>query len=162
MGIRSLLQWNQVAVGKYVWAIANKKDNLFVKWIHNVYLVKNSWWDYQVNANSSWVWRKIVEVKNQIKEKIDFDKFVKSEYSVQWGVELLTASQREPRVTWSKLVWERVSLPKHRFILWLVCLQRLKTREQLAHFGMQVDQSCLLCGADIENIQHLFFNCVYS
>ncbi|XP_062108101.1 uncharacterized protein LOC133818979 [Humulus lupulus] len=50
-------------------------------------------------------------------------------------------------VNWSKIVWDRLSILKHRFVLWLVMLQRLRTRDQLHKFQPLVDQSCLLCGA---------------
>ncbi|XP_062088974.1 uncharacterized protein LOC133795539 [Humulus lupulus] len=41
-------------------------------------------------------------------------------------------------------------------------LQRLRTRDQLHKFQPLMDQSCLLCGGDIESIGHLFFHCHYS
>lgn len=38
-----------------------------------------------------------------------------------------------PKVNWAKAVWNRMSLPKHRFILWLSTQNRLKIKEKLLH-----------------------------
>ncbi|XP_062075373.1 uncharacterized protein LOC133779427 [Humulus lupulus] len=40
LGFRKIIEWNIAALGKYVWAITTKKDNLWVKWIHSIYLEK--------------------------------------------------------------------------------------------------------------------------
>ncbi|XP_062079978.1 uncharacterized protein LOC133784711 [Humulus lupulus] len=81
-------------------------------------------------------------------------------YSIKAGHELLF--EHPVAVKWSKVVWDRLSIPKHRFVLWLVMMQRLRTREQLHKFQPLIDQSCLLRGGDIESIGHLFFHCQYS
>ena len=60
-------------------------------------------------------------------------------------------------VTWPKLVWHNSITPKYSFILWLGLKDRLLTREKLRDFIE--DQSCPLCNAESENIDHLFFRC---
>ena len=40
LGFRKISEWNFASLGKYVWTIASKKDNLWVKWIHSIYLKK--------------------------------------------------------------------------------------------------------------------------
>ena len=60
------------------------------------------------------------------------------------------------------MVWERLSIPKHRFVLWLAWLERLKTKDWLVRTGVTLDRNCLLCGVGNENINHLFFECFYS
>ncbi|XP_060972466.1 uncharacterized protein LOC133038361 [Cannabis sativa] len=44
LGFRNVHHWNVAALGRYVWDIASKKDCLFVKWIHNMYLKEQDWW----------------------------------------------------------------------------------------------------------------------
>ncbi|KAL2900871.1 hypothetical protein RDABS01_025953, partial [Bienertia sinuspersici] len=63
---------------------------------------------------------------------------------------------------WAKAVWNCYSLPKHRFIPWLVLQQRLQTRERLAHFGICQSELCLLCELECETQNHLFFSYPYS
>ncbi|XP_060965207.1 uncharacterized protein LOC133034185 [Cannabis sativa] len=62
-------------MGKYVWAIATKKDNLFVKWINEVYLMGKNWWEYQPPTDCSWYWKRIVAIKNTLTTKIDQQTF---------------------------------------------------------------------------------------
>lgn len=38
LGVRNLLLWYEAAVGKHVWDIEQKADNLGVKWVHTVYI----------------------------------------------------------------------------------------------------------------------------
>ncbi|XP_060972592.1 uncharacterized protein LOC115717990 [Cannabis sativa] len=55
LGIKKIIEWNSAALFKYVWALANKEDNLWVKWIHNVYLKEEDWWEYQAPSHESWL-----------------------------------------------------------------------------------------------------------
>uniref|UniRef100_A0A803P9A8 Reverse transcriptase domain-containing protein n=1 Tax=Cannabis sativa TaxID=3483 RepID=A0A803P9A8_CANSA len=50
------------------WAIANKEDNLWIRWIYCVYMKGVDWWSYQAPPQASWYWKKLVAVKNQVKE----------------------------------------------------------------------------------------------
>ncbi|XP_057548036.1 uncharacterized protein LOC130826466 [Amaranthus tricolor] len=65
-------------------------------------------------------------------------------------------------VPWSRPVWCRYSVPKHRFITWLTVKRRLFTRDRLLNFNVVEDATCVLCKTDIETHDHLFFNCICS
>ena len=56
-------------------------------------------------------------------------------------------------------MWNRLSIPKHRFILWLATLDRLKLKGRLYRFNIISDETCILCGHHREVNEHLFFNC---
>uniref|UniRef100_A0A803NHZ5 Reverse transcriptase n=1 Tax=Cannabis sativa TaxID=3483 RepID=A0A803NHZ5_CANSA len=43
LGQMYIPQWNAAAMVKHVWAIEKKKDNLWVKWVHSVYIKHQSW-----------------------------------------------------------------------------------------------------------------------
>lgn len=45
LGITDCVLWNEAATGKYVWNIANKVDNLWVKWI-TMCIKGADWWEY--------------------------------------------------------------------------------------------------------------------
>lgn len=38
LGIKDCITWNEAVMVKYVWNIANKEDNLWVKWVNHVYI----------------------------------------------------------------------------------------------------------------------------
>ena len=46
MGIKDLHAWNKEKIAKLIWVIAEKKDTLWVKWVHGKYLKNKDWWDY--------------------------------------------------------------------------------------------------------------------
>ncbi|XP_062093714.1 uncharacterized protein LOC133799727 [Humulus lupulus] len=160
LGFRRIHDWNEAAIGKYVWAIAKKKDNLFVKWINSVYLVIRNWWDYVCPMDCSWYWKRIVAVKERFKAKISLGSFLSQNYSIKNGLELMVVP--EIKVPWSKFVCNRLITPKHRFIMWLVMWERLHTKNRIVKYNPTLDQACLLCGEANENIEHLFFKCIYS
>ena len=59
-------------------------------------------------------------------------------------------------------MWERMSIPKHRVMMWLAMLGKLRTKENLCNIGLVADKNCLLCNEGEETISHLFFECTYS
>ncbi|XP_056692042.1 uncharacterized protein [Spinacia oleracea] len=46
LGFKDVLLWNVANMGKYVWALVTKQDNVWIKWVTLVYLKNGVWWDY--------------------------------------------------------------------------------------------------------------------
>lgn len=65
-------------------------------------------------------------------------------------------------VSWAKMVWFREAISRASFILWLVILKRLPTRDRLMGWGMTVPDTCPLCLTNPESHDHLFFQCPFS
>lgn len=38
LNIKNNKQWDITLVGKLIWQLAGKKDNLWVKWVHGIYI----------------------------------------------------------------------------------------------------------------------------
>ncbi|XP_062104281.1 uncharacterized protein LOC133815458 [Humulus lupulus] len=102
----------------------------------------------------------MVAVKEMFKAKIDMASFAALNFSIKVSHDLLFDSPL--KVHWAKFVWERFSVPKHRFVLWLAMLQRLRTRIFIQKYNSAIDPSCLFCGDYDEDVHHLFFQCKYS
>ena len=47
--------------------MAAKKDNLWVKQIHEQYLMGCNWWDYHITGNRCGLWKKFYKVKEEFK-----------------------------------------------------------------------------------------------
>ena len=62
-----------------IWAIAKKKDSLWVKWVHGRYIKGRDWWEYTPKGDSSWYWKKL----NKAKDK--FRGYPKDNYKVKEG-----------------------------------------------------------------------------
>ena len=81
-------------------------------------------------------------------------------YSVKTVYEKIIGPK--PVIQWDNMVWNRLNIPKHRFICWLAVQDRLQTTAKLARFGVSNTASCLICGQADEDHKHLFFACPYS
>ena len=161
LGIRNMMLWNVANMGKYVWDVATKQDNIWIKWIHSVYLRNEEWWSYQPNINSSWYWKKICSTRDQLKQyysQAELGAMVK--YSVKTVYEKMAEARTV--VQWDKFVWSRLNTPKHNFICWLAIQVKLNSTARLARFGISNMATCLICSNGTEEHEHLFFRCQYS
>ncbi|XP_074301598.1 uncharacterized protein LOC141633000 [Silene latifolia] len=162
LGIIDLRRWNRAALGKYIWWISHKKDHLWVKWVHSIYIKNSDWMSYTPKPYSSWSWRKICAVKDLLQEGFHGHWWLKegNDYSIQQGYRWL--GEEEVPKCWAKFVWNNMCLPKHCFIGWIAANERLLTNDRLNHFHTHSDSLCYLCGLVDEDYSHLFFNCNYS
>ncbi|XP_021986640.1 uncharacterized protein LOC110883102 [Helianthus annuus] len=74
---------------------------------------------------------------------------------------------REHQRDWSNIIWSSFSIPKHAFTCWLIFKRKLWTQDRILRWNHRVTGSmnqmcCLLCYADLETHDHLFFQCSYS
>lgn len=162
LGYKESHTWNIALLGKFVWNIANKTDNLWVKWIDHVYLKGRDWKQYVRSSNVSWYWRQLTHVKDRFRSGFSGDKWVfdKNGYSTLSGYKWLRTGQRE--VEWDKWVWNKLNIPKHSFLSWIIMWQRLNTRDRLRKIGLDVPSECPLCGKLPETAEHIFLHCEYS
>uniref|UniRef100_A0A803P5L3 Reverse transcriptase domain-containing protein n=1 Tax=Cannabis sativa TaxID=3483 RepID=A0A803P5L3_CANSA len=100
LGIKNLEVWNKAAICKYIWAVANKQESLWLRWIQSVYIKNQDWWDYTSSIHSSWYWKKLVALKEQLRTVIEPAEFQKKKYTISAGYNLLLPPTN--RVNWSK------------------------------------------------------------
>ncbi|XP_074305583.1 uncharacterized protein LOC141640802 [Silene latifolia] len=81
-------------------------------------------------------------------------------YTVKEGYNWLRGSNSE--VSWWRVCWNSMNVPKASFIYWATVLGRLLTKDRLARMGGASDLSCFLCYSHDESHDHLFFDCVYT
>ncbi|XP_060968731.1 uncharacterized protein LOC133036230 [Cannabis sativa] len=51
IGFREGKLWNVALIAKHLWALSNKQDNLWVKWINSIYLKGQDVWSYLVKPD---------------------------------------------------------------------------------------------------------------
>lgn len=56
LGFKQLGLWNVASLGKQVWALAQKKDHLWVKWISSLYLKDAEFLTMQNKSTDIWHW----------------------------------------------------------------------------------------------------------
>ncbi|XP_074293517.1 uncharacterized protein LOC141620582 [Silene latifolia] len=163
LGLKNDVLWNKAAVGKLVWWIASNSDHLWVKWINHTYLKGLNWQTYSPSTNSSWSWRKICQTK-----EVFTDAYTQQLWKPQKGQEYTIAKgygfirQKQTDVPWVSQIWNRWSIPKHSFLVWVQQHNGLNTKDKLQKIGVNMDSICCICGQDREDNNHLFFSCQYS
>ncbi|KAL2942962.1 hypothetical protein RDABS01_031310 [Bienertia sinuspersici] len=158
LGVRNILHWNTAAVGKHVWAIARKKDNMWVRWVHSIYIKDQDWNTYKPTQICSWVWKSFCNIKDiLLAAQVDLQLH---KYSIKKVYDMLRPTG--PTIHWDKVIWNTAAIPKHQFTTWLAYKQRLLTKDRLAKMGIMEDQTCCLCRNGYESHVHLFFECDYS
>ncbi|XP_062114704.1 uncharacterized protein LOC133825827 [Humulus lupulus] len=160
LGFKEGTLWNKINLARYIWAISSKQDSLWVKWVNCVYLKGGLIWDYELQHDTSWYWKKLVKMSKSLNEAI-LDTAV-SKGKIKLGTLYLHFSSGFP-FSGMKTVWCSLSQPKHRFILWLAAHQKLLTRDHLIHCHIPVSSHCCpICEAALESHDHLFFDCWFS
>ncbi|XP_070005106.1 uncharacterized protein [Nicotiana sylvestris] len=156
--------WNKAAVYKLMWAIHTKKDALWIKWIHSIYIKKKDFQTMSTPNQACWLVRKVFDIREwylNIDSFANMNKFCrKGQFNIQ---KMYTLSRPQfPKVRWKALILG-TTIPRHNFILWLALHHRLVTVDRLTAWGIQVDIRCILCnsGKD-ETMSHLFFDCQFS
>lgn len=81
-------------------------------------------------------------------------------YSILYIYDELRGDKEQ--VPWDTVIWNRLSIPKHRSICWLDMQEKLETTERLARIGVSSSDQCLICTASVETHQHLFFQCKFT
>ena len=60
-------------------------------------------------------------------------------------------------VSWSRLVWFSMAIPRHAFMLWLAFIKRLCTRDRLIQWEQTGDTARVFCRSHLESRNSLFF-----
>lgn len=161
LGLRQIKLWNVAAIGKLTWAIASKKDCLWVKWVNSVYIKDSQWWAYIAPVDGNWYWKQIFYVTNVMAQFYSSNALSSlPSYSIKDTYQKMLLVQQ--RVPWDNNVWCRLVMPKQKFISWISMLNILKTRDQLLRNGVCVEKECSLCADADESHEHLLFSCNYS
>ncbi|XP_075095435.1 uncharacterized protein LOC142173708 [Nicotiana tabacum] len=153
--------WNKAAMCKLLWKLSKKKNILWVKWIHIYYGKEDSMWD-KFPKQACWMIQKVFKAKQYIEEAgmTKEDLMNLSSFSIkQMYLKMLG---EYIKVSWRRLICNNTGSLKWLFIVTMVAHGRLYTKDRLAHWGMVVDHTCLLCQAALESIEHLFFRCIVS
>ncbi|XP_074277830.1 uncharacterized protein LOC141601443 [Silene latifolia] len=116
LGVCDIGRWNVGSQRKVCPWVMDKKDHLWVKWVHCTYLKSVPWTDYTPSQSSSWAWKRICRVKDiLLSSYIQHDWLEKdAPYSISSGYDWL--GTEASNVPWYKHIWITDGIPKHQFI----------------------------------------------
>ncbi|XP_048491592.1 uncharacterized protein LOC125492895 [Beta vulgaris subsp. vulgaris] len=160
LGFRDIQAWNLAMIAKQAWCIAMKADNLWVKWVHTMYIKAQDWSTYEAPQSAIWALSYICKAKQDITRKIVVSWISQADYSTA----AMYKSLPDPgeKMGWSASIWDYYNIPTHGFIAWLAMLRRLKTRDRLHTIGICPLDQCPLCEIEQESHEHLFFAYQFS
>lgn len=155
---------NRSFLAKQLWNIHLKSNSLWIKWIDHFYISHNSVWVSDMRKSSSPPWKSICSFRNQLLallgEPFEVIATLQSWHN-EAGTFIANAHEffhfKDNPVSWTKVVWEKWSLLRYNFILWLAVLGKLGTRDRLTFLSNE--SLCTLCSKDDESHAHLFFSC---
>ncbi|VFQ84277.1 unnamed protein product [Cuscuta campestris] len=154
LGIKNLVNWNKACGQGLLWDIAQKKDILWVKWIHNKYLKRDSIWDISPKSGMCFYLRKLLLNRDMFAGMSNLES-----YEVQKGYDWLQGGGTDFQAY--PIVWNKLTMPKHQFLMWLAWRNRINTKVRLKRF-MEIDTVCVLCHKGDEDKEHLFYKCDYT
>ena len=73
-----------------------------------------------------------------------------------------TFRPRSGKVEWYSAVWFNQAIRRHSFVVWLGVHDRLSTQDKLLKWGLLNSTSCVFCSRNIEDRNHLFFECTFT
>lgn len=146
---------------KYVWVVADKQDSLWVKWVNNVHIKDQNWLTYIIETSCSWYWKQICKMKELAKA---FYKEQELTWLPKFSIKLCYMKMVGEiyKVHWDRFIWNRLTIPKHRFIYWMIMQEKLRTANRLKSFGMSDMHEYVLCSLSVESHKHLFFECNFG
>ncbi|XP_021844803.2 uncharacterized protein [Spinacia oleracea] len=152
---------NKAAVLKHYWALSMKQDRLWIKWMHTYYVKHHNFWTMQVPNGLTWSMRKFWANREVFVDFGDIDQFIThGKYSIQKMY--LHLRQNATTVSWKRIICNSKASPKATFIVWLALQNRLATKERLLKWNMQIDGGCVSCQTQVETLEHLFYECIFS
>lgn len=66
IGLRDIKAWNNALLVKTLWNLQNKKDTLWNKWMHHIYLKQGSLWTYKQRRNDPPMMKKLMGLRDRI------------------------------------------------------------------------------------------------
>ncbi|XP_060185527.1 uncharacterized protein LOC132614990 [Lycium barbarum] len=166
LNVIDILTWNRAAICKLLWPVEQKKDKLWVLWVHTFYIKSQDLSQMETPKQACWLLRKVIDARKCLTSNDSLHKSLhqmtyKGEFSIKKSY--LSMLGQFPKADWSKLVLVKGPIPRHHFILWMALYRRLSTVDIVAKWEIVVQQECVLCDTQSEEkFDHIFFACPYA
>ncbi|XP_062093759.1 uncharacterized protein LOC133799776 [Humulus lupulus] len=153
IGFREGKKWNMALMAKFLWAISNKQDCLWVRWINSIYLKEQSIWNIPIKQEMSWYFKKLL----RLKQVTDVASLGQAEKGGKFRVKhFYTSLVTAQKFVYAGTVWNKLLVPKKVFNCHLL------TRDHLRRFMPIPSALCPVCVSVNETHSHLFMECIFS
>ena len=108
LGLKDMMSWNQACMLQNIWALITRAGSLWIAWIKEYVLKGRSIWSISATRNSSWNWRKILQLRTlsgrfiEQKGGVEVWRIPGEKYStiIVWQ----EIRQKQNKVSWHKLL----------------------------------------------------------
>ncbi|XP_058766071.1 uncharacterized protein LOC131639605 [Vicia villosa] len=143
-----------------LWLRGLKTDNLWVKWIHMYYLKGCNVMEAKISQNSSWVMKRIMDTREELQQHQQLWDRMLSQNRFKMKLMYAAMNDHENLVDWRSIFHRYLARPMANFITWMLCHEKLATKDRLMRFKLITDSVCSICKTADETIAHLFFECM--
>uniref|UniRef100_A0A803PAJ1 Reverse transcriptase zinc-binding domain-containing protein n=1 Tax=Cannabis sativa TaxID=3483 RepID=A0A803PAJ1_CANSA len=132
---------------------------LMGEWINSIYLKDQNIWDWPKKEDISWYFKKILSLRDSLDETTLRQATRGNKFSAKRCYNLFV---EESQAVNAGAIWDKLVVPKHRFIYWQIFNTHLLTRDYLQQILVIPSNLCPVCDSALETHDHLFFTCSYA
>uniref|UniRef100_A0A803PLK1 Reverse transcriptase domain-containing protein n=1 Tax=Cannabis sativa TaxID=3483 RepID=A0A803PLK1_CANSA len=160
LGIRNFWMSIFIIPSKITAAIDKScRDYLWGTTGNRIYLKEHDIWNYPQKMDDSWYFKKNLSLR----ETMDEDRMclaVKgNKLRAKRYYDLLVEVDK---VDYARAVWDKLIVPKHRFLFWQIGNTQLLTKDFLSQIMTISSALCPVCEVELETHEHLFFTCCFA
>ncbi|XP_039060369.1 uncharacterized protein LOC120204345 [Hibiscus syriacus] len=126
-------------------------DSLWVAWLNSFVLKNQDFWLFQAGANVSWSIKRILKLRTTSSPFLTAGLQPKEIWEI--------SRTHEQKVSWHRLIWFPLHIPKHSLLAWMVLPDSLPTRDHLQRMGICSEGICINYNLFQESRDHIFFHC---
>ncbi|XP_039070447.1 uncharacterized protein LOC120217411 [Hibiscus syriacus] len=152
LGLKNIKTWNRACLLSLIQKILTGNGSLWVAWLKAYVFKEHEFWQYQAGVNVRWSIRRLLKLRTEASPIILSNPVQTRDI---WNL----IRFKEQKVTWHKLTWFPLHIPKLSLIAWMIILNRLPTRDRLNTMGICTDLHCVNCDTNMESRDHLFMQC---
>ncbi|XP_038996104.1 uncharacterized protein LOC120120557 [Hibiscus syriacus] len=158
LGLRDLSLWSKACCLLLIKNILANEGSIWIAWIKE-YCFKNvSFWEAICKDHFSLIIKKLLNLR-EVARTLFLPSTDWRLISSKWIWGNIRISREN--VNWHKIIWFPAHIPKCSLISWMDIPNRLPTKDRLIRFGLEMDNSCIMCGNGLETRDHLFANCSF-
>ncbi|KAK9757399.1 hypothetical protein RND81_01G159900 [Saponaria officinalis] len=151
---------NVANVGKLVWWVVQKKDLLWVKWIHCTYLKSHYLLSYSPGQNTSSAWRGVCKAMELIRGGLLAPGGLRRGIIIRWLLGIHGYSPHNHGLSGLRLSRISVTSPSISSLVGYLCRNVYRQLIDCVNGGVCTNRLCFLCCNADEC--HLFFRCEYG
>ncbi|XP_039019830.1 uncharacterized protein LOC120151446 [Hibiscus syriacus] len=152
LGVKNIKSWNRARLISLIRKILAGDGSLWVAWLKAYVFKEHDFWQFRAAANVSWSIGRILKSRA---EALPILSVGSPQVKEIWDL----IRSKGQNISWHKIIWFPLHIPKFSLIAWMALLNKLPTRDRLPRMGISTDGICVNCSNSNETRDHLFSHC---